>query len=101
MRSPPRRTISRRRARCSSARNISAAPVKYVLGGAGHIAGIINPPDKDKYQYWMGGPPVGSYDDWVKSATEIKGSWWPDWLAWLTAAGARGKSPRENPAAAS
>jgi polyhydroxyalkanoate synthase len=59
-------------------------PVKYVLGGAGHIAGIINPPEKDKYQYWMGGPPVGSYDDWVKSATEIKGSWWPDWIAWLT-----------------
>jgi polyhydroxyalkanoate synthase len=32
----------------------------------------------------MGGPPVGSYDDWLKSATEFKGSWWPDWLAWLT-----------------
>ena len=74
-------------------------PVKYVLGGAGHIAGIINPPDKDKYQYWMGGPPVGSYDDWVKSATEIKGSWWPDWLAWLTQQ-APGKSSRANPAAA-
>jgi polyhydroxyalkanoate synthase len=59
-------------------------PVKYVLGGAGHIAGIINPPEKGKYQYWMGGPPVGSYDDWVKSATEFKGSWWPDWIAWLT-----------------
>ena len=68
-------------------------PVKYVLGGAGHIAGIINPPDKDKYQYWVGGPPVGSYDDWVKSATEIKGSWWPDWLAWLTQ-----QAPRKIPA---
>jgi polyhydroxyalkanoate synthase len=68
-------------------------PVKYVLGGAGHIAGIINPPEKDKYQYWIGGPPVGSYDDWVKSATEIKGSWWPDWLTWLTQ-----QAPRKVPA---
>ena len=68
-------------------------PVKYVLGGAGHIAGIVNPPEKDKYQYWMGGPPVGSYDDWVKSATEFKGSWWPDWLAWLTQ-----QAPRKVPA---
>jgi polyhydroxyalkanoate synthase subunit PhaC len=67
--------------------------VKYVLGGAGHIAGIINPPEKDKYQYWMGGPPVGAYEDWLKSAKEIKGSWWPDWLDWLTR-----QAPRKVPA---
>jgi polyhydroxyalkanoate synthase len=68
-------------------------PVKYVLGGAGHIAGIINPPERDKYQYWMGGPPVGAYDDWLKTATETKGSWWPDWIAWLTA-----QAPKKVPA---
>ncbi len=70
-------------------------PVKYVLGGAGHIAGIVNPPEKDKYQYWMGGPPVGSYDEWVKSAKEFKGSWWPDWIAWLTQ-----QAPKKVPARA-
>ncbi len=58
--------------------------VKYVLGGAGHIAGIINPPQKQKYQYWIGGPPKGEYEDWLKTAKEIKGSWWPDWLDWIT-----------------
>ena len=58
--------------------------VKYVLGGAGHIAGVVNPPDKGKYQYWVGGPPKGTYEDWVKQATEIKGSWWPHWLDWIT-----------------
>ncbi len=68
-------------------------PVKFVLGGAGHIAGIVNPPDKRKYQYWMGGPPTGPYEDWVKNAHEIKGSWWPDWLEWLTS-----QSPRKVPA---
>jgi len=60
-------------------------PVKYVLCGAGHIAGIVNPPSKQKYQYWMGGPPTGPFDAWIKSAKEIKGSWWPDWIEWLTA----------------
>ena len=58
-------------------------PVKYVLAGAGHIAGVVNPPSKEKYQYWIGGPAKGSFDEWVNSAKEIKGSWWSDWLQWL------------------
>ena len=58
--------------------------VKYVLAGSGHIAGVVNPPAKPKYQYWTGGPPKGSdVDAWVAKATEHPGSWWPDWLAWL------------------
>jgi polyhydroxyalkanoate synthase len=65
-------------------------PVKYVLGGAGHIAGIVNPPVKGKYQYWTGGPPAGSFDDWFAAAKETKGSWWPDWLSWLS-----GQAPRK------
>src|SRR5919112_2216355 len=60
-------------------------PVDYVLSGSGHIAGVVNPPAKPKYQYWTGGPPKGSdVDAWVAKATEHPGSWWPDWLAWLT-----------------
>ncbi len=59
-------------------------PVKYVLAGSGHIAGVVNPPAKPKYQYWTGGAPSGSdVDKWIASATEHPGSWWPDWLEWL------------------
>jgi poly[(R)-3-hydroxyalkanoate] polymerase subunit PhaC len=60
--------------------------VKYVLAGSGHIAGVVNPPSKPKYQYWTGDKPRGeSVDAWMKSATEHPGSWWPDWLEWLKA----------------
>ncbi len=58
--------------------------VKYVLAGSGHIAGVVNPPLKPKYQYWTGGPPQGSdVEAWLAKATEHAGSWWPDWLHWL------------------
>jgi poly[(R)-3-hydroxyalkanoate] polymerase subunit PhaC len=59
--------------------------VKYVLAGSGHIAGVINPPNKNKYQYWTGGPPVGNLDGWLAAAEEHPGSWWPDWLQWIKA----------------
>jgi polyhydroxyalkanoate synthase len=58
--------------------------VKYVLAGSGHIAGVVNHPGKQKYQYWTGGKPgVGTLEDWIAKAKEHPGSWWPDWLAWL------------------
>jgi polyhydroxyalkanoate synthase len=60
-------------------------PVRYVMAGSGHIAGVVNPATKPKYQYWSGGPPEGKFEDWVAKAKETAGSWWPDWLAWLTA----------------
>ena len=61
-------------------------PVKFVLAGSGHIAGVINPPGKPKYQYWTGDKPKGSdVEAWLKTATEHPGSWWPDWLDWLKA----------------
>jgi polyhydroxyalkanoate synthase len=59
--------------------------VTYVLGGSGHIAGIINPPSKGKYNYLTGGPVKGTFDEWVAGAKETKGSWWPHWLLWVTA----------------
>jgi polyhydroxyalkanoate synthase len=59
-------------------------PVKYVLAGSGHIAGVINSPDKQKYQYWIGEAPAGAdLDTWLKTAQEHAGSWWPDWLDWI------------------
>jgi poly[(R)-3-hydroxyalkanoate] polymerase subunit PhaC len=58
-------------------------PVRFVLAGSGHIAGVINPPGKAKYQYWTGGPPVGNLEGWLAKAEEHPGSWWPDWLDWI------------------
>jgi len=60
--------------------------MRYVMGGSGHIAGVINPPGpKPKYQYWTGPAPSGRFEDWVAGAQEHPGSWWPDWLAWIEA----------------
>jgi polyhydroxyalkanoate synthase len=59
-------------------------PVKYVLAGSGHIAGVINPPSLGKYQYWTNDQIKDiSLADWMKGAEEHKGSWWPDWRGWL------------------
>jgi polyhydroxyalkanoate synthase len=58
-------------------------PVEYVMAGSGHIAGVVNPPDKKKYQHWTGGPPAGRFEDWIDKATEHPGSWWPHWRAWI------------------
>jgi polyhydroxyalkanoate synthase len=60
-------------------------PVEYVLSGSGHIAGVVNPPAKGKYQYWTGGNPEGEYEEWVAKASETAGSWWPHWEKWLVA----------------
>lgn len=58
-------------------------PVDYVMSGSGHIAGVVNPPAKRKYQYWTGGKPEGAFEDWVAAAQEHPGSWWPHWREWL------------------
>jgi polyhydroxyalkanoate synthase len=58
-------------------------PVKFVLAGSGHIAGVVNPPGKVKYQYWTGGAPTGNLDGWISKAEEHAGSWWPDWVEWI------------------
>ncbi len=58
-------------------------PVRFVLAGSGHIAGVVNPPAAGKYQYWTNEAPAASLAAFVEGATETKGSWWPDWLAWL------------------
>jgi len=60
-------------------------PVRYVMSGSGHIAGVVNPADKPKYQFWTGGAPEGRFEDWVAVAKETPGSWWVDWIAWVTA----------------
>lgn len=59
-------------------------PVRFVLAGSGHIAGVINPPSRGKYQYWTNDEIRDkTLAEWMQGAKEHKGSWWPDWLAWL------------------
>jgi len=59
-------------------------PVRFVLAGSGHIAGVVNPPDRMKYQYWTGPKPTSAnLDRWLAKAKEHPGSWWPDWFDWL------------------
>jgi polyhydroxyalkanoate synthase len=60
-------------------------PMRYVLGGSGHIAGVINPPAKGKYGYATGPKPFGTLDEWMTQSSQQKGSWWPDWFTWLAA----------------
>ena len=71
-------------------------PVRFIIAGSGHIAGVINPPLAKKYQYWtndtfgslpngkMGKPYPVKVEDWQSGAKETPGSWWPDWDAWLS-----------------
>jgi polyhydroxyalkanoate synthase len=71
-------------------------PVKFVLSGSGHIAGVVNPPALNKYQYWTNDNIRDTtLQDWLKGAQEHKGSWWPDWRAWLESIDAEQVPARE------
>ena len=59
-------------------------PVRFILAGSGHIAGVINPPAAKKYQYWTNDKKAVSLDAWRAGAKETAGSWWPDWDKWLS-----------------
>ncbi|MGA0583887.1 MAG: alpha/beta fold hydrolase, partial [Castellaniella sp.] len=61
-------------------------PLRFVLGESGHIAGVVNPPERGRRGYWSGGRDAGLPGDpqaWLDQADHVKGSWWPDWLDWL------------------
>jgi len=68
-------------------------PVRFVLAASGHIAGVVNPPEKQKYKHWTGGGDGGAegssvrnfekLEDWLSAANEHPGSWWPDFVEWL------------------
>lgn len=63
---------------------LMSGPVRFVLGGSGHIAGIVNPPDAHKYHYWTGPAKLPKHPDaWFKKTRRHDGSWWPDWNNWL------------------
>jgi polyhydroxyalkanoate synthase len=62
-------------------------PKRFVLAGSGHIAGVVNPPAAQKYQYWVSTSDPDTLEQFVEGAEEHKGSWWPDWLEWLKSHG--------------
>ena len=73
------------------------APVRFVLGGSGHIAGIVNPPSANKYGYWVN--PAAKLPEtaeaWFEGAQQHPGSWWTDWQAWVTGHDATQVEPRD------
>ncbi|MDT9598121.1 PHA/PHB synthase family protein [Sphingosinicella rhizophila] len=58
-------------------------PLRFLLAGSGHIAGVVNPPEAQKYQYWTNDEKVATLEAFIEGAEEHKGSWWPDWIAWI------------------
>ncbi|MCC5881103.1 MAG: class I poly(R)-hydroxyalkanoic acid synthase [Halomonas sp.] len=62
-------------------------PVTFVLGGSGHIAGIVNPPQRNKYGYWTNDELPVNHEDWLAGAESHEGSWWPHWQRWMTEGG--------------
>lgn len=68
-----------------------SGPLKFILSGSGHIAGIINPPASKKYGYWSNDTTPPSPNEWLEGATQHEGSWWDDWGSWIKKNSAKGK----------
>jgi polyhydroxyalkanoate synthase len=71
---------------------------RFVLAASGHIAGVVNPPEGGKYNHFVNDALPASPEQWFEQATEVAGSWWPDWQRWVTAK-ARKKLPARIPGA--
>ena len=72
-------------------------PTRFVLGGSGHIAGIVNPPSAKKYGYWTGSELPESVDEWQAGANRSEGSWWIDWQAWVANLNGNDRAPARVP----
>jgi len=72
-------------------------PTRFVLGGSGHIAGIVNPPAAKKYGYWTGSELPESADEWQAGASRSEGSWWIDWQAWIAGLNGPDRAPARVP----
>ncbi len=69
------------------ATQLYSGPVRFMLAGSGHIAGVVNPPRNKKYQHWLNESPTNppTLEEWRAEAQEFPGSWWDDWDRWLSA----------------
>ncbi len=81
-----------------AARLLGSRRQRFVLAGSGHIAGVVNPPSLCKYQHWSkDGVKEPTLEQWLKTAEEAPGSWWPDWDAWLARQSKGRKVPARQP----
>lgn len=69
---------------CYPVTQVFSGPARFVLGGSGHIAGIVNPPSAEKYNYWTHSHCSADPQEWFSNAKEHPGSWWTDWDKWLS-----------------
>ena len=74
-----------------------SGPTRFVLGGSGHIAGIINPPSAEKYGYWTREELPALPEDWQSSASRHEGSWWNDWRDWIAGLNGTERVPARMP----
>jgi polyhydroxyalkanoate synthase len=75
----------------------ASGAVRFVLGGSGHIAGIVNPPAAKKYHYWTNDANPPTPEEWFASATQQPGSWWEDWQRWIAAQNGADQVPARMP----
>ena len=66
-------------------------PTRFLLGGSGHNAGMVNPPAANKHGYWTNDAAPADAEAWLAGAEQKTGSWWPEWQGWLDAAGGADK----------
>ena len=66
-----------------AAAGLYSGPVRFVLAGSGHIAGVINPAGSTKYGYWTNEELPPEAEAWLEGAAHHPGSWWPEWSSWL------------------
>ncbi|WP_241503705.1 PHA/PHB synthase family protein [Ferruginivarius sediminum] len=74
-----------------------SGPVKFVLAASGHIAGVVNPPAANKYNYWLNSRNPKNPDKWFENAKAVEGSWWPEWQKWIEQKSGTAKVPAREP----
>ena len=72
-----------------AATQLYGGPIRFVLSASGHVAGVVNPPAKNKYNFWTAEENPESAEAWLATAVATDGSWWKDWAKWMTGQGGK------------